>query len=74
MNVEVAPDWAPPPGGQTAASDQGAGPLGFAGTVTKGGAQAAGLATLPDDGFGSGPTMPMLPGTWDPDGEAADGR
>jgi len=70
MNVEVDPDW----GGATAASDNGAGPLGFAGTVPKGSAQAAGLATLSGGEFGAGPNMPMLPGTWDPDGEHADGQ
>jgi hypothetical protein len=37
--------------------------LGFAGTVSKGSAQAAGLATLFEDEFGGGPTMPMLPKT-----------
>jgi hypothetical protein len=35
--------------------------------VSKSGEQASGLATLADDGFGGGPTMPMLPGTWSPD-------
>jgi len=70
MNVEVDPDW----GGATAASDNGAGPLGFAGTVPKGSAQAAGLATLSGGEFGAGPNMPMLPGTWDPDGAHADGQ
>jgi hypothetical protein len=74
MNVEVDPDCGAPPGGETAASDQGAGPLGFAGTVSKGITQAAGLATLSGDDFGAGPNMPMLPGTWDPEGEPADGR
>jgi PPE-repeat protein len=48
--------------------------LGFAGTVSKGITQAAGLATLSGDDFGAGPNMPMLPGTWDPEGEPADGR
>ena len=31
MNVDVDPDW----GASTAASDRGAGPLGFSGTVSK---------------------------------------
>ena len=48
-------------------SGQGAGPLGFAGTVRKDAAQAAGLATLAGDEFGGGPSLPMLPGTWEPD-------
>jgi hypothetical protein len=64
MNVDVNPDWGAP-----TASERGAGPLGFAGTVSKDSEQATGLATLSDDGFGSGPSMPMLPNTWTPEGE-----
>ena len=70
MNVEVEPDWGAPAGGEshasTSAPDQGAGPLGFAGTA-RGEAvvEAAGLATLAGDGFGGGPSVPMLPGTWE---------
>jgi len=67
MNVDVTPDWGTP-----TASRQGAGPLGFAGTVSKGSERATGLATLSDDGFGNGPGMPMLPTTWTPDGEHSD--
>jgi len=69
MNIDVDPDWGAPVGEPVAsavASDRGAGPLGFAGTVSKGSTQAAGLATLSGDEFGAGPNMPMLPGTWDP--------
>ena len=69
MNVDVDPDW----GTSTEASDRGAGPLGFSGTVSKGSEQAAGLATLSDDGYGNGPSMPMLPNTWSPEGEENDG-
>ncbi len=47
-----------------AASLRSAGPLGFAGTVSKGGAQAAGLATMADNGYGKEPNMPMLPDCW----------
>jgi PPE-repeat protein len=65
MNVEVDPDWA----ASTAASDRGAGPLGFAGTVSKSSEKATGLATLSSDGYGSGPSMPMLPNTWTPEAE-----
>jgi PPE-repeat protein len=79
MNVQVDPDWGAPPGGEpvavTAASDQGAGALGFAGTVRKETAvEAVGLTTLSGDEFGSGPQMPMLPNTWDREGEPADGH
>ncbi len=63
MNVDVEPDWAPP-----AASVRGSGPLGFSGTFAKGGGAATGLATLEDDGFGGGPSMPMLPNTWSGEG------
>jgi PPE-repeat protein len=77
MNVEVDPEWSASPGDEavtsTAASDRGAGPLGFAGTVTKGGEQAAGLATLSGNGFGGGPSMPMVPGTWGPEAPHGEG-
>jgi PPE-repeat protein len=49
------------------ASDRGVGSLGFAGTAVKERADAAGLTTLTVDEFGNGPSMPMLPGTWEPD-------
>jgi PPE-repeat protein len=53
------------------ASDQGAGPLGFASTARKeADIPASGLATLAGDDFGGGPSVPMVPGTWDPDGFA----
>jgi PPE-repeat protein len=61
MDVDVEPDW-----DATATSDRGAGPLGFSGTVTTGSEPATGLATLSDEGFGGGPSMPMLPTTWLP--------
>ncbi|MGZ4564350.1 MAG: PPE domain-containing protein [Mycobacterium sp.] len=57
----------PEPSAVTAASSQGAGTLGFAGTASKGTADAAGLATLAGDEFGGGPTLPMLPGSWEQD-------
>jgi PPE-repeat protein len=66
MNVEVEPQW-----GESVAStdsDRGAGDLGFAGTArTDADVEAAGLASLTGDGFGGGPSVPMVPGTWDPD-------
>ena len=72
MNVQVDPDWGGPPGEEpvasTVASDRGAGNLGFAGTSRKEAVvEAAGLATLAGDGFGGGPSVPMVPGTWEPD-------
>ncbi len=77
MNIDVDPDWGAPPGepvASTVASDRGAGNLGFAGTVSKDSAQAAGLATLSEDEFGGGPTMPMLPKTWDPETPTGEGE
>ncbi|OMC52769.1 hypothetical protein A5747_21520 [Mycobacterium sp. IS-836] len=71
MDVEVDPDWAAPPDEQpvvsTLASDRDAGPLGFAGTLSKGCGEPTGLTTLSSDEFGGGPTAPMLPNTWDHD-------
>jgi len=71
MNVEVEPDWGGPSVEQlvasTVASDQGAQNLGFAGTARKKAlAEAAGLATLAGGEFGGGPSVPMVPGTWEP--------
>jgi PPE-repeat protein len=68
MNVDVNPDWGGRPGAQTLASDQGAGNLGFAGTTPDQTVTAtAGLTTLVADEFDSGPRMPMVPRSWDPD-------
>src|SRR5262249_38645310 len=54
------------------ASGNGAGALGFAGTAHKDAAfRAAGLTKLAGDEFGSGPRTPMVPGTWDQDGEGS---
>jgi PPE-repeat protein len=65
MDIEVEPDWGAPTGDESQASENGAGPLGFAGTVrSEVIEQAAGLATLNGDGFGGGPSMPMVPGSW----------
>ncbi len=56
-----------------AGPDQGAGPLGFAGTGTKGAVgEATGLATMAGDGFGGGPVVPMMPGTWEPGQSSGD--
>ena len=47
--------------------------MGFTGTEQrKSAAEAAGLTTLATDEFGSGPTLPMLPGSWDQRDEVND--
>ena len=75
INVQVGPEWDGPSGVQPVGSDQGAGPLGFAGTVRKEAtARATGLTTLTSDEFGGGPSMPMLPTTWESDSETGDGQ
>jgi PPE-repeat protein len=65
--MDLEPNTPAAPGPSTVASDRGAGPLGFAGTALKEREQAAGLTTLAGDEFGGGPTLPMLPGTWEPE-------
>jgi len=68
MNIEVNPDWDAPPDGEPLASSEGAAPFGLAGTARNEAARrAAGLATLASDRFRDGPTIPMLPGSWEPD-------
>jgi PPE-repeat protein len=48
------------------ASGQRAGTLGYAGTARKrADIAAAGLTTLAGDEFGGGPSVPMVPGTWE---------
>jgi PPE-repeat protein len=75
MNVDVDPDWGGPADEEAllaaaTASGSGAGRLGFAGTAHKDAdVQASGLTKLAGDEFGSGPRMPMVPGTWDHNGE-----
>ncbi len=50
---------------QSTYSSHGVGALGFTGTVSREVAQPAGLITLAGDPFGGGPTLPMLPVTWE---------
>ena len=73
MNVEVGPDWGAPAGGERRNRIKGRGRWGSPERF-EGRSQAAGLATLSRDEFGGAPHMPMLPGTWDTDGEPADGQ
>ena len=71
MNIDVDPDWGTPDDSSTLASARGAGTLGFGGTARReAAAGAAGLATLAGDEFGSGPKIPMVPGTWDAENDA----
>jgi PPE-repeat protein len=66
MDINVDPVWDAEPA-QPVASEQGAGTLGFAGTVRKATVnEAAGLTTLDRDEFGGGPATPMVPGSWNP--------
>ncbi|BCQ09391.1 hypothetical protein JMUB5695_02835 [Mycobacterium heckeshornense] len=69
MNVEVQPDWGEPtseePAAATVPSGQGAGPMGFSGTVTSDAVTpAAGLTRLAGDDVGGSPGVPMVPATW----------
>jgi PPE-repeat protein len=78
-DIDVDPEWdaflGAVPVASTVGSDQGAGPLGFAGTVRSGAvAAAAGLTMLPGGEFGGGPTVPLVPGTWDFDQSDASGN
>jgi PPE-repeat protein len=70
MDYEDDPDEPPVDEPRVAASARGAGPMGFTGTAPGAAdARATGLTTLSPDAFGTGPVSPMLPGTWNPDGE-----
>jgi hypothetical protein len=67
-DIDSDPGAAPPePDDQqaafTAASDRGAGGIGFAGAGV-GMTQPAGLTALTGDSFGGGPTVPMVPHSW----------
>ena len=74
IDSDIGPS-AEPEEASVLASDRGAGSLGFVGTVHKDtAAQAAGLATLNGNGFGGGPSMPMVPGTWDSEAPGGEGE
>ncbi len=79
MDVDVDPDWGAQDDRElvaaAVASGNGSGALGFAGTVDKDSfAEASGLATLGSNGFGNGPRMPMVPGTWSPEASEGEGE
>ena len=58
----------------TMASDCGAGPLGSPRDGVEGTLAGGGIATPAGDEFSGGPTVPMMSGTWDPGGEAGEGK
>lgn len=65
MNMDTDPDPAPESEPVVTASGQGAAVGGFAGTILRPDTAAAtGLNQLSSNGFGDGPTEPMLPGNW----------
>lgn len=64
-DLDDVDDDGPP---EALASDRGAGPLGLGGRVSTAAARPAGLMVLGDDAFGGGPTVPLVPGTWEPGG------
>jgi PPE-repeat protein len=68
LDYDPEPDPAPPDEPAVTASRSRAGAMGFGGTAVKDDVDASGLMTLPADEFGSGPTVPMLPNTWESDG------
>ncbi|OBH54351.1 hypothetical protein A5687_00065 [Mycobacterium mantenii] len=64
--IDLEPGAEPATDGDSSwASERGAGSLGFAGTAPAQTAEAAGLTTLTGDQFGNGPSVPMLPGSWE---------
>jgi PPE-repeat protein len=66
MNIDVNPNWDAPPGDNPLASTSGADRLGFAGTQRYDAIErAAGLAALAGDDLGGGPTVPMVPSSWE---------
>jgi PPE-repeat protein len=75
MDLEQELDYAgSEPEPAVTASDRDAGPIGFAGSAARAGAdKPGGLATLTEDQFGGSSTVPMLPSTWgtDPPDEEA---
>ncbi|HOW96106.1 MAG TPA: hypothetical protein PLF91_16690, partial [Mycolicibacterium fallax] len=62
------PAGRPAPAATTRAAGPGAGTVGaagaFSGTTPAQTETATGLTALPDDGYGTGPAGPLLPGGW----------
>lgn len=67
MDVQADPQPAAGPGASPIASERGAGPLGFSGVRDKADVTTTGLTTLGNAEFGEGPSVPLLPSTWDSD-------
>ncbi len=65
MDVQVDPQPAAGPGASPIASERGAGPLGFSGVRDQADVTTTGLTTLGNAEFGEGPSVPLLPSTWD---------
>lgn len=74
LDYEPDPDQTPPEPvrkPRMTASDTGGGAMGFTGAAARPVTEdAAGLTELAGDPFGGGPTEPLLPGDWDPEGDA----
>ncbi len=66
LDYDPEPDPAPTDEPVATASSSSAGAMGFGGTTALGDADAAGLVALAAE-RGGGPTVPMLPTTWDSD-------
>jgi hypothetical protein len=54
---------------RAAASDRGAGPMGFAGTARQADAAPVGLTTVAGAALDDGPSLPLLPSSWSPETE-----
>jgi PPE-repeat protein len=69
MDLDQELDY-PEPQPAGTASDRSAGPIRFVGSAARaGGAEPSGLATLTENQFGGSSTVPMLPSTWNKEGD-----
>ena len=66
LDSDVEPEPGPEPGRRSRPSAARA-PWVSPGRRARTPSEAAGLATLAGDEFGGGPSVPMVPGTWEPD-------